>query len=156
MLFLGNYPLGVSWGNHKAHFVWLLSLKNHCPALPNIQFLETIIFKFSSFSLHMCSFCVKLPTDVLFCCMFYVCLITWQMLFREGIRSFDTSTYKKLMLCILVSYIYVFIFFFMTFSKSRGFSSSICWLMSYFISKWIQLNQPLLWDGLVMLFNHQD
>ena len=51
VLLPGNSLQAVSWGNHRAHLVCFLSLRNHCSLLPGVQCLKTIVFILSGFSL---------------------------------------------------------------------------------------------------------
>lgn len=110
----------VSWDDHRAHFVWLPSCKNHCPALPNVRCLETIIFTYFFLFCCICALSELKPLiDVLlFCCMFYAFSITWQVLFREGVSwKFWHKCLKKVNAFASWLLIFMFfIFFFMTFS----------------------------------------
>lgn len=51
VLLPGNALQAVSWGNHGAHLVCFLSLRNHCSLLPGVRCLKTIVFILSGFSL---------------------------------------------------------------------------------------------------------
>lgn len=54
-----NPTNSFSWGNHWSHHICLISLRNHWPSLPDIQFLEKLlhtsypVFFLCSFSLSL-------------------------------------------------------------------------------------------------------
>lgn len=50
----GNSLQAVSWGNHRAHLVCFLSLRDQCSLLPGVQCLNTIVFILSGFPLVSC------------------------------------------------------------------------------------------------------
>lgn len=43
---LGNSPMAVNWSNHGAHTICSLTVRDHCPLLPNTQCLENYCFMY--------------------------------------------------------------------------------------------------------------